>query len=260
MSNGSVMDYDFKQKRHWRRTVHNRIVELLEYQKIKPAEAVVLYLAGAQNFDGELFVEHGFLRRNLIAIEKDRKIARGLRADSVLTIHGDLGEIVANFTGLRIDVVFADFCCGLDKPAFSLLSHLAANPFFVRAINVFNLMRGRDAAANAIREQLQMKHRGAMAVSTQLNTAVLTVAEKITMELGVEFSKEQMIAFTNNLGVNVEKFMSSVPYYRYSYRSISGQVFDSAVFENCSVFTVIRVWLLVLMQQGLISREDALEI
>lgn len=168
----SDKDYKFGTKNNWRRWQWNRIVERLT----KPArESIVLYLAGKDDLDRREALRRGFRSENLIAIDNNLEIVKNLRSKGVVAIHGDLIDIIANWSGdPRIDVIVADFCGGLTKKCGSgLIREMAySKGLAMRTVLSVNMLRGRDGdlpkyIKNAITPAIPyaIKHRGLLLIS-----------------------------------------------------------------------------------------------
>lgn len=138
--------YKFGNKNNWRRWQWNQISKRLT---IPPKNAIVLYLAGKEDLDRRIAIEHGFMPCNLIAVDESADVINILRKDSKLCIHGNLSTVIEAFndSGVKIDVLVADFCCGLTKnmqPFLELLASNFKNSFNKKAVISINTMRGRD--------------------------------------------------------------------------------------------------------------------
>lgn len=144
------MDYKFGNKNQWRRTWWNRITERLS---VKPAEAVVLYLAGTQDLDRAEALRRGFKDYNLIAIERQTSTVRALRDSGSLCIEGDLIDIINAFDpGREAHVIIGDMTCGLElRLVHAVRPWINERSSFRRAVFAFNMLRGRDPSGNPIR-------------------------------------------------------------------------------------------------------------
>lgn len=148
MSSLQRMDYNFSTKRHWRRWLWNRIAERCD----SPRNALVLFLAGERAADVEVAEAKGFRRANMIAVEKDASTLRKLRAASILTIEGDLVEVLQAWPEDRsIGVVLGDFCSGLERQALKALLSVVTHRPLHQTTFAFNLLRGRDSSTNELR-------------------------------------------------------------------------------------------------------------
>lgn len=216
---GAVMNYDFGPKRHWRRWVWNRIVERLS---VPPREAVCLYLPGSTDFDRPIALSKGFRPENLIGIEKVEEALLEMRSRGVLAARGNFEDCVfASAKNRRIDVVFGDFCSGLMRnlPRVAFVWNL--HPNMKDAVFAFNLMRGRDAASNAYRErfvEFAGKHRGKVVF---LGLVSELVRHEQRLDSTFQFDDELFSLVSEH----------SAPDFN-SYKSTSGQVFDSTVWRG----------------------------
>lgn len=142
MSNGAKMNYDFGQKRHWRRTAWNEISRRVEDKK----GALVLYLAGEKNYDKAEAINRGFCHNNMIAIERDKRVVDSLREDKQLCIHGDILEVLRTQTyKLKPKVVIADLCCGASEEVLKgVCDSLVHDSSLYGSVTLVNLQRGRE--------------------------------------------------------------------------------------------------------------------
>src|SRR4030042_4063802 len=152
MSKGAEKNYKFGQKNNWRRRVWNEIVYRLKKSKRLPKDALVLYLAGEQDLDRKIAIEKGFNPDNLIIIEKNLSIADKLRKDKKLVLKGDILEILCGWANLgkSADVIYGDFCCGLE-PSLGIFEDVTHASSLTDAIILLNLQRGRDPRSEDIR-------------------------------------------------------------------------------------------------------------
>lgn len=161
MSNGATKNYDFGPKRHWRRTVWNRVKSELS---VPASDAVVLYLPGPHDFDREIAIEKGFKDKNLIAIERDSRIVSKLRRDGKLVANCDFIDAL-NSLNRPVHFVFGDFCKGVDFSTFKgIFTASQFNKNLENTIFALNFQRGREIDNKAMRDAtLDMhdsKHRG----------------------------------------------------------------------------------------------------
>lgn len=144
------MDYNFSQKRHWRRSLWNCISDRIP---VKPSQALVLYLAGAKDEDRAIALQKGFSQHNLIAIERDEQSAAELKRRGVLTLVGDAFEHVHAWRPDRhIDVLVLDLCCGLTGPVSDAVLDMLTHPHLQGSVIAINLLRGRDQSGNEVRD------------------------------------------------------------------------------------------------------------
>ncbi len=225
---GAVMNYDFGPKRHWRRWVWNRIADKVA----SPRDAVVLYLAGAADNDRPLAKARGFRDDNLIAIEKNQTALRSLRADGVLTVGADFFRAVdamaiSSIASNGIQVVSADLCGGLSVPIFNGLLKWTCYPCMQHCVFVVNLLRGRDAQVNPIRELITDefgKHRG-MILLHWVFCKLASHGEDIeALKNGATVSDKTHWRYRELVR------RASAAYT--TYRSTANQTFDTVVFRN----------------------------
>jgi hypothetical protein len=239
MSNGSEFDYDFGQKRHWRRWVWNRIAERVDSKE----DALCVYLPGAEDTDKEIAIERGFKAENMIGAERDRDALGVARGNGALVANGDFWDCVLS-VGLKRDVsvVFADLCCGLDLKVISKINILLGSKNFNNCVFAINLMRGRDAKTNRLRASISSdygavmeseagseKHRGAHALISLLYS-ILSAADEDVEVLKNQSEGWELVADRVQTRF---KFMAKRSNYAFaSYRSTALQTFDSVVFRN----------------------------
>jgi hypothetical protein len=183
-----IEGYNFGNKNNWRRWVWNRICE--KYKRPR-GDALIVYLAGAEDLDRRIAIEKGFKPYNLIAVDKDENVVNQLRQKGALAIQGDLFEVLKGFNGTdyQIDILIADICSGVSDEVYSFAKYLTEdinNNIFCGEteeekaalergetvdsssypVAMFNFMRGRDKGIilNSLKEQT--KHRGEMFIRT----------------------------------------------------------------------------------------------
>lgn len=151
MASGARKNYKFGQKNNWRRTVWNEVLRRTNgREKAEP----ILYLAGPQDIDRAIAVDKGVPEQNLIAIDRDIANVASVRKEKQPALHGDLREILASWPESRpVCAVLIDFCCGLTMDAIDVYDLLERKPFR-NAVVMVNMMRGRDAWSNEMREQI----------------------------------------------------------------------------------------------------------
>lgn len=220
------MDYKNGMKGNWRRTIHNRIVDLLA---VKPSEAVVLYLAGIQDLDRAEFLRRGFKSNNLICVEKHKRTASEIRSNRKLCIESELGQVISACRRFPVHVVLGDFCCGLELSVVSLIDQMIENPCFNGSVVVFNVMRGRDPNSKQFRALFpETKHRGQM-----LGRFYVSRLREWMKDLdgGIEPNRDLFDNFaTAGQSIILDQIVANC--WTGSYISPSGQYFDSCAFRN----------------------------
>lgn len=211
------------------------------------SKKTVLYLVGPEDHDRRKALVKGFASHNLIAIDLVQDRVDEVRRQGGLAIRGSLQTILMNWPhDWLIDVVDADLCSGLVNDVGEIPNCL----FLSRAIHAetvisLNLMRGRDAHSNVIRDGMRsfieplmpdgytkthhdvVKHRGSnwLFQLAQHWRQVRDLAEGLPEQMD-ELGRRGV--FLNPIEVS-ELFESWRPQVS-SYRSkTSGQVFDSVV-------------------------------
>lgn len=212
------MDYKFGAKGNWRRTIWNRIVERIP-PWLKIRNAVVVYLAGHQDFDRSIALSKGFMPHNLIAIERDKNVAAILRNKGILVIEGGFADVLRSWRKLRVDVVFADLCCGATPEVVQLSVQFAFATAFADAVIAVNLMRGRETFPDRRQKFLAGQHRGRVLMYATAG-AIFDIAKRYYPDT------ESARRFVwNDIAANFCGWTGS-------YKSTTGQVFDSAVWRN----------------------------
>lgn len=240
MRNGATRNYYGGIKNNWRRTVHNRIQDMLP---VSPSNAVVLYLAGPQDLDRQEFLRRGYKLQNLIAVERDSSLAHSIRTDGKLCIHLDLEDVVASWKKTKIHVVLADLCCGLEISVCRMVKTLIKSEAFNDAVCAFNLLRGRDARSNEIRKLFARdgsKHRGEILTriyTNELSRYIPTACEILeSVTTQQDFDKFDEVFQSVMLSKLSKLQTDGIKAWHDSYpsKSISGSVqwFDSCVFQN----------------------------
>lgn len=147
-----IDNYNFEDKNKWRVMAWARIAARLKSINIHPQEALVLYLSGEQDLDRKHALRKGFLWNNLICVDVSKEKVKKLRDDGKIAIHGDINSVLCNWTHKhKPSVIYADFCTGLDRISFNLISGLMN---LESAVVLMNLQRGRDSYSNCIRNIL----------------------------------------------------------------------------------------------------------
>lgn len=242
--NGDHYDYKFGPKNQWRRSIWNQIVDRLE---VKPKDAIVLYLAGQSDLDRQVAKSKNFRDDNLIAIERNAKVAKQLRRDGKLTILGELDDI-CEMMPRRVDVVFADLCSGLSSSVIKLLTVVGTGLAFENCVLAINLMRGRDSIYSKIGFKdagLQRRARCAMVIQNAKAIAALTGELRMVEEQPGKFrlKRGQRVAAAKEIEDAWSMFYGakeSNEAWFYTYQSTSGQMFDSGVWKVISAIKFLR--------------------
>jgi hypothetical protein len=232
MSNGASKDYKFGTKNNWRRWVWNRIVERLH---VRPSQAVVLYLAGADDLDRQEAIRRGFREENLIAVERNGENLRALREKKALAVGGDVADVLRAWpTTVPVHVVHSDLCTNFNDAAMvNLISAILYSPATWGAVFSFNLLRGREARAEALKAFLAdgcPKHRGNMFANLLLDACMHLMAAEMLQKQLTEVTREDVAWVPDPV------FKAAASLLRCtlnSYRS-GMQTFDSCVFVSPS--------------------------
>lgn len=230
------MIYDFSTKRHWRRTVWNLFRDALGTAR---RDAVVFYLAGADDEDRQIAIEKGFGRHNLIAVERDPTAAVRLRRGGALTLCGDIfGHLMALPPTREVGAVHLDFCGGLTSKTQHKLLEVLMHPALKDAVFAVNLLRGRDKSGNAHRSAirdvltdrfaLDTKHRGALlwGLLVYRFEALLRARPEVVSD------SPPMVARGLEFSPHESRVLSGSRIAELSYRSTAHQTFDTLVFRN----------------------------
>lgn len=230
---GAVMNYDFGPKRNWRRWVWNRIAERTSVRDA----SLILYLPGEQDFDRNIALSKGFRSSSLIGVERSDDTRKSLRSGGTLTIDGDIfASVDAISRKRRVDVAVMDLCCGLRaKHADCILNWLLTRETLKGCVFAVNMMRGRDADSNELRQRLldvapgegSTKHRGELLALAML----LAISNDEQSKLATD---REWIGRCMVVGAAMRSAF-------FSYKSESGQVFDSCVFVNPASVLGLRV-------------------
>lgn len=232
------MNYDFKQKEHWRNRMWNIIMDRVPCH---PRDAIVLYLPAEQDLDREAARKRGFHDQNLIAVDINLDVVRAIRARGLPAIHGDVFEVIRNWrSDHRPDAIFLDLLHGVDANVVGLAQY---EPLLsTDAVVAINLMRGRDKAASIYKVVLEKngekynKHRGQQAF--EYITGMLTVhAFSYMGKKGPDAVRDAIRSNSGMIEWNShcckwERLMkSSNPVFE-SYKSSCGIYFDSALYNT----------------------------
>jgi len=251
MKAGAEKNYKFGTKNNWRRMIWNEIARRVPNRR----DAVVLYLAGADDHDRSVAKAKGFRDENLIAVERHPATRDKLRESGVLTIASDFLEAVDAWpTNRPIDVVFGDFCCGLDpkKNMSSIYWQFTCAPHLSNAVFAFNFLRGRDTKFTELRDKWEAtedppmtdaKHRG-KALVVFIHTLLCGRLVEAASETGRGEIDDYVAAIESLSPLRRAAFESLWATYLtemntrfFSYQSSAGLVFDSTVFSSVPSLT-----------------------
>lgn len=163
---GATHDYTDGPKKHWVRWGWNRVVDRAGVLiKAWPT----LYLAGPQDNDRAIAIAKGVPPTNLIAIDRySPNVGRVRRAGGV-AICADAIDVLWAWPAHRpVAAIALDFCCGLERDLARELVFVLCREPFANAVVWLNLLRGRDASTNFLRDDVEqifdrrVKHRGAL--------------------------------------------------------------------------------------------------
>lgn len=212
-------NYAFAQKDHWRRYVWN---QLRDRVKVHPRDAVVIYLAGAQNLDREVAIKKGFHANNLIAVDSDKEVVTALRGSGQLAIHGDIHSVLFNWPShTPASAVILDYCGGVSSPRVGGIVSFLLRRQSAGCIVAVNALRGRDDIAwvrsIAAKGAEKFRHRGEIFHGMTIRSLVEYAASQGLPE------KDWDKWFYGSAAVSSPVL--------HSYKS-GTQVFDSCVFKN----------------------------
>jgi hypothetical protein len=156
MTQLDAVNYKNGQKNNWRARAWNEIRSRTQNTR----DAVVLYLPGSMDLDRKVAISKGFHGPNLIAVERDSEVATVLRGRGVTTIPLSLEQAVTNWPDkVHVDVLIADFQCGLTDAVKAVLSCWLARSAFRGSILV-NMQRGREQGHEASLIKLRQEAMG----------------------------------------------------------------------------------------------------
>lgn len=136
-----AVDYKNKGKNQWR----HRVWSSLRKTVIAPDKTIVLYLPGETDLDSFMALRSGFKRANLIAVERDSRVAEELRAKHRTVICDDLLSVMKNWPShTPVGVVIADLQCGLEDYADHIALVWTGLEAFRNGTLLLNLQRGRE--------------------------------------------------------------------------------------------------------------------
>lgn len=226
------MNYDFPQKNHWRGRIWN---ELAERVTVHPRDAVVLYLAAESDMDRPTARRKGFHEHNLIAVDLDPAAVAGIRKGGGLAVCGDLFDVLTCWPShTPIHAVIADFTGGLTKERITRIGQAMTYRATADAVFVANLLRGRDADPNLLREALiasrttkvAEKHRGVM-------LCLSAIWEPASCMVSADETDKR--AFVGEMITWFHALTEKARTVYGSYKSTSGQYFDWAIWGTSFV-------------------------
>ena len=168
MNSKPISKYKRGPKNNWRRWQWNRIVERLKVAKIRPRDALVLYLAGKENLDMPEAVRRGFRPENMIAVDLEKDVVSHLRNQGITAICQPLHEVIRNWPkNDLIHVVVADFCSGFSRATAAFANSLLdSEGLALQVVIAVNLLRGRDPFFSRSGLHKPTMHRAAWFVAT----------------------------------------------------------------------------------------------
>lgn len=237
------MDYDFGQKRHWRRWVWNQIARRLQDRR----EGLVVYLPGPEDYDRPLALARGFPRRNLLGVERDVRVAARLRSKGVTVVEGDFySSVDAVSLEHPVSVVFGDFCNGFNSRSLARITDWMLNTGTHRTVFAFNLLRGHDKDGPIGLDGWNLVVNGILngdvpdaptRNETNKHRALLLFAHVIyRLAKVIEDSHADGEADSLHLRARFRELSDKAGAQAHSYRSTSRQTMDSVVFTNPMAF------------------------
>jgi len=154
MSNGHKVDYGFFTKKLWREWAWKQARKRVIANGVNPKDAIVLFLPGEKCLDVPIAKKNKFQFHNMFAVERDRVTIKNLRKKGINVISADFAEVLQNWVGPPlIDVIMADYCCGLTRLTANLTGALYASPTTKKGtVAIVNLLRGHDPLISAWRK------------------------------------------------------------------------------------------------------------
>lgn len=235
---GSDFNYKFGTKNNWRRWAWNRIAELIPEKR----DAICAYLPSSKDEDRAIALSRGFRNENLIGIERNKKSAITVRKAGALCVHGDFfSSVSAIINNKKLSVIFGDFCSGLDST--KITNHVICwmgHENCRSAVFAFNFLRGRDSGSNDLRGSIKEAH----AYMHEHMGRSLDDLRSLSMHrgmvffqfLGIEVYEKWKGESAENSLDDFRKFSRTFidlsGFKTNSYKSSSGQMFDSVVFRN----------------------------
>jgi hypothetical protein len=232
--------YKFGNKNNWRRRQWNLIRDRIS---VSPKDAVVLYLAGPEDLDREVAISKGFRDSNLIAVERNKRTAAGLRKKGILTLNCDIIDAIYSYNrDKKIDVLVADLTCGLEHKIWFAVAMSWLLPQMSKAVYSLNMQRGREnrfAAVDAMRKiskqegshELFGMHRALMLYRAYLETYIYSGFQSFEIDdSGMHFYDIDNLLYLE--AFYYTKLITN-PSEPISYKSDKGNlVFDSIVFKS----------------------------
>lgn len=227
-TSGVKMNYRFDAKRTWRQQMWNDITRRLERMSIGPHNAIVLYLGGESDLDRRILLQRGYREHNLLLVERDAGVCNSLREQGKIVFHGDFWKILNSLTyvnNLTPHVVFADLC-GIvsDEVAIEAIDTMSQVSPQVRALNV---LRGRDAKSIAF----SMSDGLGMHRLERLWRRRTLVLNELTRRADASGTIPPDDNPSADDYINAFFMERCNPTFR-TYKSSSGQVFDSVVYST----------------------------
>lgn len=144
MAKVGIENYKTGTKNNWRHQCWNEISSRVKNKR----NATVLYLAAEQDLDRSVAIRRGFQANNLIAVDMRRSVVDQLREKSKIAVQGRIEHVACAWAD--VDVVYADFCCGLTADAMRAFQAMTTLPLIKNeCVFLFNFQRGREHAGAA---------------------------------------------------------------------------------------------------------------
>lgn len=160
--------YDGGSKQSARGWIWNRVVDRLVDGVKSPSEkrrilsnCTVVYLVGPDDLDRECAISKGLRSNNLIAVDVVESRVKAVRKDGGMAVNGSIQKVLCEWPkGWKIDALILDFCGGLTSDELLLPTLLpACLGVSSKTVVAINLLRGRDAASNTLRNGTSYKGR-----------------------------------------------------------------------------------------------------
>lgn len=109
-------------------------------------DAMVLYLPGENDLDISVACRKGFRAENFIAVERDARVVKHLRAQGRTVIGGGLNEVLEAWPDSKpVHVVFADLQSNFGQSVWYALAAWRTSQAFARSVLVLNMQRGMES-------------------------------------------------------------------------------------------------------------------